>query len=61
MTTKFSIGGIKVEIDTSVIEELAKKNIDIVTEVATAVTHEAITSIETELANIKAKLQKPKQ
>lgn len=61
MTTKFTIGGIKVEIDTSVFEELAKKNIDLVTETATTVSHDVITAVEKELAYLKAKLQKPKQ
>lgn len=61
MTTKFTIGGIKVEIDTSVFEELAKKNIDLVTETATTVSHDVITAVEKELADLKAKLQKPKQ
>jgi hypothetical protein len=61
MTTKFSIGGIKVEIDTSVIEELAKKNIDAVTETANAVAKDLITNIEKELATLKAKLNKEKQ
>jgi hypothetical protein len=59
MTTKFTIGGIKVEIDTSVFEELAKKNIDAVTETANSVAHEVITTVEKELADLKAKLQKP--
>lgn len=61
MTIKFSIGGIKVEIDASAAEELAKKNIEAITETANAVAQEAIKSIEKELADLKAKLQKPNQ
>lgn len=56
---KFEILGIKVEVDTTVFEEMLKRNIDVVSETANAVVNDLIANVEKDLAEFKTK-HKPK-